>query len=251
MLSISALIDFLMNLLRDPDARAEFEQNPDAALAAAGLAGVSAQDVRDASTIIGDSDGVRCGSDDDDDDDDHGSRSHRHDDHGSRSYGHDDHGSRSHGHDDHAVNEIHHVTKNYHVDEGVTVKNSFNTYNDYDYDYDISYVDNSTTAVNIDDRDTLIVAEDVDINDSFNGDSSANVLQNSGNSEEITVVQDSFNDVDQDVTAINDSIIVEDSFNEEDVEINVVAVNDSPDTTVVQDSANDTSLEAPAEIVPV
>lgn len=243
MLSISALIDFLLNLLRDDDARAEFEQDPQAALAQAGLAGVSARDVRDAATILGDSDGISCRSYDRDDD--RGSRSDDRDDHGSRSHDRDDHGSRSHHHDDDPVTAIHHVTKHYHADEGATVKHSFNTYNEYN----VSYVDNSTNAVNIDDRDTVIVGEDVNVTDSFNGDSGATIIQDSGNSDDDTVVviEDSFDTVHNDVTAIDDSVIVDDSFNRTDIENDVVAIDEGSNNTVVQDSANEEAYEDAAD----
>lgn len=233
MLSISALIDFLMDLLRSDEAMAEFEADPHAALAAAGLEGVSAQDVRDAATVIADQDGVRCGSNDDDDD--HGpSRSSHHG---------DDDGSRSHHDDgDDPVREIHHVTNTYEVDDDVTVEDSFNSYNEYN----VSYVDNSTNVVNIDDRDTLIVGEEVNVEGSFNGDSSANLAQDSFNSDDDTLVEDSFNETD--VTAINDeSTTVNDSFNE--VENDVIAIDEGSDNTIVQSS--DFEDNAPPEPDPV
>lgn len=211
MLSISALIDFLLDLLRDDDAMAEFERDPDAALAAAGLSGVTADDVRDAATALGDHDGVSC-----DPDHDGGN--------GGYSGGH---------HGDH-VAAIHHVTKKYHAEESVVVKNHYNTYNDYD----VSYVDQSTSVVNIDDRDTVIHGEDVQIYDSFNGNSGATLVNDSFNSDDdtVVVVEDSYNEVTNDVTAINESIIVSDSFNE--VENDVVAINESENVTVVQDVGN-------------
>lgn len=228
MLSISALIDFLMDLLRSDEAMAEFEADPQAALAAAGLEGVSAQDVRDAATVIADQDGVRCGSNDDED---HGpSRSSHHG---------DDDGSRSHHDDgDDPVREIHHVTNTYEVDDDVTVEDSFNSYNEYN----VSYVDNSTNVVNIDDRDTLIVGEEVNVEGSFNGDSSANLAQDSFNSDDDTLVEDSFNETD--VTAINDeSTTVNDSFNE--VENDVIAIDEGSNNTIVQSS--DIEDSAPAD----
>jgi hypothetical protein len=59
MLSITELIDFLLGLLRDPGAQAAFEQDPQGTLAANGLAGVSAEDVRDARLLLADGGQVR------------------------------------------------------------------------------------------------------------------------------------------------------------------------------------------------
>ena len=59
MLSITELIDFLMSLLRDPEAQAAFQQDPQGTLAANGLAGVSAEDVRDARLLLADGGEVR------------------------------------------------------------------------------------------------------------------------------------------------------------------------------------------------
>jgi hypothetical protein len=57
MLALSDLIDFLLALMRDPATAAEFENDPDATLAARGLQDVSTQDVRDARLMLED-DGV-------------------------------------------------------------------------------------------------------------------------------------------------------------------------------------------------
>jgi hypothetical protein len=54
-LALNDIIDFLLGLLRDPQARAAFEQDPQAALAEAGLDGATAQDVRDAQLQLADS----------------------------------------------------------------------------------------------------------------------------------------------------------------------------------------------------
>ena len=59
MLALSDLIEFLLELMRDPAAAAEFENDPDATLAARGLQDVSAQDVRDARLMLQD-DGVQA-----------------------------------------------------------------------------------------------------------------------------------------------------------------------------------------------
>ncbi|HVM14763.1 MAG TPA: IniB N-terminal domain-containing protein [Egibacteraceae bacterium] len=202
MLSISALIEFLLNLLRSDEARAEFENDPQGTLAKYGLDGVTAQDVRDATTVLGDQDGVSCHSG--------GGNSGG----GSSAGG----GSKTYHHQGNdPVKEIHHVTKTYSADETVSVKNSYNSfsykeYNSYN-EFNLNYTDNSVKVVNIDDRDTVIVGENVTVTDSFNGDSSANIVKDSFNSHEETYVVDSFNSV-GDVTAVNgDQNNINDSFN--------------------------------------
>lgn len=70
MLSVSSLIDFLLSLLRDEEALAEFEADPDGALARSGLDGVSADDIRDVLPLLSDCSGVTAhgrGHYDDDD----------------------------------------------------------------------------------------------------------------------------------------------------------------------------------------
>lgn len=49
------IIDFLLSLVRDEDAAAAFEQDPDATLAAAGLSDVTGQDIREARLQLADS----------------------------------------------------------------------------------------------------------------------------------------------------------------------------------------------------
>src|SRR5215468_259432 len=97
MMSVSALIEFLMNLMRDDNAKAEFDQNPQGTLDKHGLGDVSGQDIRDARLIMADDGGVR----------------HKSGHHGSGS------GSGSRGDD--PVREIHHTTTNYVINEGTAV----------------------------------------------------------------------------------------------------------------------------------
>lgn len=140
MSSLSALIDFLVGLMRDEDAHQAFEQNPQAELASKGLAGVTGQDVRDARMIMRDDGGLRPTS-------------------GS-------HGS-SHGGSD-PVREIHHTTTHYQVDEhyqhvdqtinliniddrDTTVVDSFNSNDNNDTDV-VAIQDNShDTTIEVDD----------------------------------------------------------------------------------------------------
>ncbi|MEJ3655138.1 IniB N-terminal domain-containing protein [Actinomycetes bacterium KLBMP 9759] len=63
MATLADLIEFLLSLLRDPQARAEFDADPRASLAANGLESTSAQDVRDARLAIADDGTARPVSD--------------------------------------------------------------------------------------------------------------------------------------------------------------------------------------------
>jgi len=105
------LIDLILRLLRDPAALAEFQQNPDAVLAACGASDVSAEDVHDALVLA------------DDDDDDNGGH-HDHHDH------HVPPPPRPHpGESDHdaAVRYIkEYVTNNYVDDRDTSIDNSVN-----------------------------------------------------------------------------------------------------------------------------
>jgi hypothetical protein len=62
-LAFSEIIDFLLRLLSDEKARAEFEQDPQGALDRAGLEGVTADDVRDARLQLADSGAVSATDD--------------------------------------------------------------------------------------------------------------------------------------------------------------------------------------------
>lgn len=61
MLALDEIIDFLLKLMRDETARAEFEQDPQGTLARAGLQGVTGQDIGDARLLLADSGAVRAG----------------------------------------------------------------------------------------------------------------------------------------------------------------------------------------------
>jgi hypothetical protein len=180
MLDVSSLIEFLLNLLRDDAAQAEFVRDPQGALAQAGLAGVTAQDICDAQPILADHSGVA-----------HHPPAHH---------------VPVHHHD--PVQQIHHVVKTHTVDKQVIVKHDapqYNTYNEYNQHY--SYTDNSIHA------DTAIV-------DSFNQDNDGvdnkgGVIKDSnvangdqtdvGNSEETTTLTDSLNTDAHHDTAVVDS----------------------------------------------
>ena len=153
MSSLSALIDFLVGMMRDPDAQASFEQNPQAALASNGLAHVTGQDVRDACMVMRDSGGLRP-------------------------TGHSGHsGSHRGGHDD-PVREIHHTTTQYRVEEHYQhVDQTFNLVNIDDRDTTVIDSFNSN-----DNNDTRVVAVQdnshdtvIEVDDSFNHPPAASV----------------------------------------------------------------------------
>jgi hypothetical protein len=136
MASIAEVIDFLMSLMRDDDARKQFERDPDATLTDHGLENVTGQDVRDARLMMADEGMVnpRTGG---------GARPER-------------------GHDRDAVREIQHTSSNFQVgdvtttvitinDNDTVVVDSFNT--------DVTAIqDNDTTdvdVINIEDDDEV------------------------------------------------------------------------------------------------
>jgi len=53
-LSLSSLIEFLLDMLRDPATQNDFARDPNAALAARGLSGVTAQDIHDVQPMLAD-----------------------------------------------------------------------------------------------------------------------------------------------------------------------------------------------------
>jgi hypothetical protein len=54
MTSVTSLLDFILNLLKDPQAQAEFKTNPQAVLAANGLTGVCAADIHETLPLVTD-----------------------------------------------------------------------------------------------------------------------------------------------------------------------------------------------------
>ena len=186
MLSVSSLIDFLMNLLRDEAAQAEFERDPQGMLARHGLEDLCGQDVRDAAPMLADQEGVyvRSGSQ-------HAAPVH-------------------HGGDDDPVRVITHIKEHYTVN---AVVNHSETYS-------VTHIDDRDTIVTVDDRDTTtITAEgDVTVTDSFNSDTEVTVTQI-----EDSFNQDN-DGVDNKGGVINDSAVagddIDDSFNETDNSVN-------------------------------
>jgi hypothetical protein len=210
MMSVSSLIEFLMNLLRDKDAQAEFVADPDGMLARHGLEGLCGQDVRDVAPIVADHAAVRVR------DGDHDTRP---------SY---------HGGDDDPVREIKHITEHYEV-KNVVVHDSD--------EYNFNYVDDRDTIVNVDDRDsTEIHADgDVTINDSFNEDNDVTVIEDSFNQD---------NDgVDNKGGTIDDSVVagedINDSLNSEEETTVSDSYNDNSETTV--DASDDDTTKVDVE----
>ena len=58
MLSLSSLIEFLLDMMRDPATQNDFARDPNATLAARGLSGVTAQDIHDVQPLLADHKGV-------------------------------------------------------------------------------------------------------------------------------------------------------------------------------------------------
>ncbi len=185
--AFSDIIDFLLRLLSDDAARAEFDEDPQGTLEAAGLGGVTAQDIRDARLQLADSGAVSAT---------------------------DDGAGSSYPDGDDPVREIGYTTRHY-VADGV----------DDTGPADPNPVDGGGT-VTIDDRDTLffqsISDDDVTITDSFNADNSSDSLtaiqaNGSFNSDDDVTVDaansfnttDSFNS-DDDLTAVQDNDVAVD-----------------------------------------
>jgi hypothetical protein len=63
-MTLQDVIDFLLDLIRNEEAQAEFERDPQGVLEDRGLEGVTAQDVRDARLVLGDQGGARSVGDD-------------------------------------------------------------------------------------------------------------------------------------------------------------------------------------------
>lgn len=137
MFALSDVIDFVLSLLRDDSKLAAFEEDPQGELDAAGLQGLTGQDVRDAQLVMADSGSARPNSD----------------------------GGSSGGGGD-AVSQITHVTRNYHAgpettivqidDRDTIINDSFNSDDDVTVIDDSfnSSVENDVTAIQ--DNDTVI-----------------------------------------------------------------------------------------------
>lgn len=142
MLSLSSLIEFLLDMMRDPATQNDYARDPNATLAARGLSGVTAQDVRDVQPLLADQQGVSAST---------GGA------HSARPAGFDQSSGPSAGHgggyagpDPSAA--IRHVTDTYEVDRSTVVKNvtqeykQYATYKTYVTDNSV-YADNGSTVI--------------------------------------------------------------------------------------------------------
>lgn len=246
MLSLSSLIDFLLSLLRDEDAQAEFDRDPQAMLARHNLDGVTAQDVRDVQPMLADCDGVSYRGSSDGGGSSGGGYS------GGGSYsaagysgaGHSGGGHPSYQHDDDPVRVIHHVQKSHHVEREVIVKHE-NHYTTQEIEYkqyntELHYTDNS-----------VHVAEGgVYIKDSFNQDNDGIDLKDADLVDSNIVIGDE-NAVENIAVTTEETTTVTDSFNEDDSETVVVVDSGNDNSTTVQDTPAEPVEETVEEIVAV
>jgi hypothetical protein len=191
MVAFSEIIDFLLDLLQDEGARAEFEQDPDGALARAGLDGVTGQDVRDARLQLADSGDVSAV---------------------------DDGAGSSYPDGDDPIREINYTTRHYQADDTAQP-------DDGDGDGpDLNLVQQDSSVVTIDDRDSFFFQsftsdDDVTIIDdsfnegsfnegSFNQDNDVLAIQDNSvvnEDNDVTIDADNSFNEDNDVTAIQDN----------------------------------------------
>jgi hypothetical protein len=137
MTSISALIDFLMSLMRDEDTKRSFEQNPGGTMADKGLHDVTAEDVRDARLIMADSGHARPRPDS-----------------GQQANGFHD-GGLAAGGGNSAVREILHTTNTFEIDQTIvnvdnhrtTILDSFNSADK------VTAIQDNDTVIDIDEDD--------------------------------------------------------------------------------------------------
>ncbi len=239
MLSLSSLIEFLLDLLRDPEIADDFARDPQGTLAANGLAGVTAADVRDVVPLLADHPGVSlCG------DDDRGS--------GGQHRAEQVHHARPdrHHHDDDPVRVIHHVQQNYEVH-----RPEVHHHTTTEQHYEFTYIDNSVHAA-----EGATVIQDSFNQDNDGVDNKGGTIDDSvvaggdangsGNTTEVVVIEDSFTD--DDTTTVSDSgntsteVTVSESFNDESTEIDDSFVTDNS-SSFAGDTINDSyAVQGPA-----
>ena len=172
MLAFSDILAFLLHLLGDDPARAEFERDPTGTLERAGLEGVTAQDIRDARLQLADSGAVRVTDDD---------------------------GPAYHGDD--PVREIGYTARHYAADEnGATAVDHGDT---------LVTIDDRDTLFfqSISDDDVTVTDNSVSIADSFDVDNSDDDVVAIQDNDTVNAV-DSFDGAfteDNDVTAVQDN----------------------------------------------
>jgi len=216
------IIDFLLGLLTDEQARAEFDENPQQSLQDAGLEGVTAADIRDARLQLADSGAVTAT---------------------------DDGRGSSYPDGDDPVREIGYTTQHYVADESVHDAG----HGDGGHG-DLSLVNQGDTFVTIDDRDTLFFQSISDDDVTINQDNSVNnqlaIQDNDVNvSDDDTVInaEDSFNS-DDDLVAIQDNDV---NGGDEVIDIDVTGgVGSDPDETETTEPADLAAVSGPSEIDP-
>jgi hypothetical protein len=218
-LALSEIMDFLLALMRDENARAAFEQDPQGTLARAGLEGVTAQDVSDARLLLADSGAVRS------EDSDSGY-----------------HGGAATGDSADPVQQISYTTQHYHVEQGAS--------SDGGGAQPDPGAQNSTPQLSIDDRDSFFFQTFSSDDDVTVIDDSFNTIDNSSTDVALTNIEatNSFNEgsftSDDDVVAID----ADNSFNSSDDDVVTAiqdndTVNQDTDVLVAENSFNET--EAP------
>ena len=221
MVAFADIIDFLLTLLTDEEAAAEFDKDPNGALRDAGLEGVSAADIRDARLQLADSGAISAT---------------------------DDGRGSSYPDGDDPVREIGYTTQHYVADENVV--------HDEGGHADLSLVERGDTFVTIDDRDSFFFQSISDDDVSITQDNSVNsvvaVQDNDVNvSDDDTVInaEDSFNS-DNDVVAIQDNDV---NGGDEVIDVDVtggVGADDpeeTPDPAVTTTAPDLAAVSGPAE----
>ena len=258
----NTLLEFLMNLLRDPDAAEEFRHDPEKALNDAGLGDINAEDVdaimpvvldyapvridssfdRDFSTggnaSWGGSSGPGWGGDRGRDRDDGKDRD---DDGKDGGWGDDDHG--------HAVQQLTHIVNHYsystEIDDRDNVVDQSTNQNIW-ADGDVTQWFDSESVIASGD-DSLAAGDDVRIDsstdESVNVEADDDAEVNIGNTE--LAIDDSFNE--------DRSVDIDDSFNDDHSETTEVedSYNDNSETTTevdIDDSFNDESVDADVDV---
>jgi hypothetical protein len=192
-LSLSSLIEFLLDMMRDPTTQNAYARDPNATLAARGLSGVTAQDVHDVQPLLADHQGVTVSAGGA-----HAVRSTTLDHTPSHSYGHAaGYGGHHSGHDPSAA--IDHITNAYQVDHTTVVRNVTQEYKQY-ATYKSYVTDNSVHA----DHGSTV------IQDSFNQDNDGIDLKGATVKDSVIAGHDANESGNETTTTVNDG-----SFNED------------------------------------
>ncbi|WP_127474155.1 IniB N-terminal domain-containing protein [Microbacterium sulfonylureivorans] len=209
-----ALIEFILSLLRDPDAAAEFEDDPHGALSARGLSHVSAADVAAVTPVIVERTTVVPHSNP------HGGS------------------NQAQPSSDPVVREINNVVQNFAwIDDSDTIVDQSVNQNIW-ADGDVTQVFDQEAVVASGDE-AIAAGEDVSIEQTEDNSTTITAGNDAvvGNETTETVVEDSYNETTDTSTTTDAStdVVVEESFTDEST------------TVAVEDSFTDTSTAEPAE----